>query len=133
MWMPRFRIRRMMVVVAMVAILVGAWVLRKRSVEYKLRSDWHGAIEAKCALVADSSGAPFWRRSGSVAPQTKMRFEDVVHSKYESSLSRKPYEWIWIRIPAAGMAEYHRKLKTKYQYAARFPWLSVEPDPPAPE
>lgn len=29
--------------------------------------------------------------------------------------------------------EYHRRLATKYRRAARYPWLSVEPDPPEPE
>src|SRR5262245_11372892 len=31
------------------------------------------------------------------------------------------------------MAAYHRELKIKYERAARYPWLSVEPDPPEPE
>jgi hypothetical protein len=31
------------------------------------------------------------------------------------------------------MAAYHRKLRAKYERAARYPWLSVEPDPPIPE
>jgi len=29
-------------------------------------------------------------------------------------------------------AEYRAALKRKYERAARFPWLPVEPDPPAP-
>jgi hypothetical protein len=28
------------------------------------------------------------------------------------------------------MADYHRKLRIKYERAARYPWLPVEPDPP---
>jgi hypothetical protein len=31
------------------------------------------------------------------------------------------------------MAAYHRALKAKYERAARYPWLPVEPDPPEPE
>ena len=30
-------------------------------------------------------------------------------------------------------ADYQAALKTKYERAARYPWLPVEPDPPAPE
>ncbi len=26
--------------------------------------------------------------------------------------------------------EYHRRMRRKYQYAARYPWLPVESDPP---
>jgi hypothetical protein len=28
---------------------------------------------------------------------------------------------------------YYRSLASKYQHAARYPWLPVEPDPPEPE
>jgi hypothetical protein len=31
------------------------------------------------------------------------------------------------------LAEYHRALNLKYEYAARHPWLTVEPDPPMPK
>jgi hypothetical protein len=31
------------------------------------------------------------------------------------------------------MAAYHRELRAKYERAARYPWLPVEPDPPEPE
>ena len=30
------------------------------------------------------------------------------------------------------MAAYHRELRIKYERATRYPWLPVEPDPPAP-
>ena len=30
------------------------------------------------------------------------------------------------------MAAYHRELRIKYERAARYPWLPVEPDPPPP-
>src|SRR5262245_48929852 len=31
------------------------------------------------------------------------------------------------------MAAYHRKLRMKYERAAWYPWMQVEPDPPIPE
>jgi hypothetical protein len=31
------------------------------------------------------------------------------------------------------MAAYHQKLRIKYERAARYPWLAVEPDPPVPD
>jgi hypothetical protein len=30
------------------------------------------------------------------------------------------------------MAAYHHELRIKYERAARYPWLPVEPDPPPP-
>ncbi len=46
-----------------------------------------------------------------------------------------------ILLPAPGTdveslrrrADYYAHLKEKYRRAARSPWLSIEPDPPAPE
>jgi hypothetical protein len=29
--------------------------------------------------------------------------------------------------------EWHDSMARKYEHAARYPWLPVEPDPPAPE
>jgi hypothetical protein len=31
------------------------------------------------------------------------------------------------------MAAYHRELRIKYERAARYPWLLVEPDSPEPQ
>jgi hypothetical protein len=31
------------------------------------------------------------------------------------------------------MAAFHRALRAKYERAARYPWLPVEPDPPVPD
>jgi hypothetical protein len=31
------------------------------------------------------------------------------------------------------LADYHAKLRKKYERAARYPWLPVEPDPPEPQ
>jgi hypothetical protein len=31
------------------------------------------------------------------------------------------------------MAAFHRRLRIKYERAARYPWLPVDPDPPEPE
>jgi hypothetical protein len=30
-------------------------------------------------------------------------------------------------------AEYHARLRRKYEHAARYPWLQVEADPPPPK
>ena len=35
------------------------------------------------------------------------------------------------RLP--GKIAYHAATADKYQHAARYPWLPVEPDPPRPE
>jgi hypothetical protein len=47
-----------------------------------------------------------------------------------------PVAWLSLidrdtRVPAK--ADYHHAMKWKYERAARYPWLPVEPDPPEPE
>ncbi len=37
----------------------------------------------------------------------------------------------WPDFPA--LSEYHRSLAEKYDFAARYPWLPVRPDPPEPK
>ena len=32
-----------------------------------------------------------------------------------------------------GLRDYHAAMKAKYERLARYPWLSVEPEPPEPE
>jgi hypothetical protein len=41
--------------------------------------------------------------------------------------------WRKKRSDALSVRTYHGSLASKYWYAARYPWLPVEPDPPDPE
>ena len=87
-WVPRFTVRRLMVAVAIVALLSGMERLRQRSVAFSSMANYH-VIKNSC-----------WA------------------GKYA-----KDYE---------KGAAYHSLMWQKYDRAARYPWLSVEPDPPKP-
>jgi hypothetical protein len=90
--------RRLMVVVAVVAMLMGeadiAQRLRRRRDEFASRAQWHGEIVAA------------WNARWRPAPPGAAT----------------------LRLMA-----YHGSLASKYWYAARYPWLPVEPDPSPPD
>lgn len=108
--MPRFRIRTLMIAVAVVAVLTGAGVKWWRSAlshEYR----W----KAYVALHREEKhgGHSFWYHAGPNAAYI---------SEGGSQLQPDPV-----------LAEYYCRLRAKYERAARYPWFPVEPDPPPPE
>ncbi len=100
----RFTVRRMMVAVAIVALLLAWMQMQKRMVElrksYEFQSALHGGEE-----VVEREGGLFIRFRG----------------------GRREVK------PNARRAAYHAAMRRKYERAARYPWLPVAPDPPMPE
>lgn len=109
--MPRFRIRTLMIAVAVVAvILCGA---RLAKIEQKRK-----AFRTRAAIHAT------YGRS----------FRDA-YEKRTAVAFEFPHGPVFARTLALRLAwaEYHESLALKYEHAARYPWLPVEPDPPEPE
>ena len=110
-----FTVRRMMGAVAVAALLFGAmvemprlWILHRH---YNVLAERYGYWEA--------------RLGGAATIRQELTY-------YSTSQPRGPEP-----SPArlAGMkadASYYAGLRAKYEHAARYPWLSVDPDPPPP-
>jgi hypothetical protein len=99
----RFTVRRMMVAVAVVAFLFGAEATRRR-----------------------------WESLASTYRTKAVSFEHRAlvsrHSRdHEAVLENDPEQRKLKRIE-----DHYVALARKYQYAAHYPWLAVEPDPPEP-
>ena len=99
--MPRMTTRRLMVAVAVVAILMGGELMRRRRAACLERLTWLQGRET--AWGADD---PSWERE--------------VASRY---LKRGKQMGV-----VEALAEVARQ-KRKYEYAASHPWLPVPPDP----
>lgn len=130
--LPRFRIRTTMIVVAVVALFV--WV----GIEVPRRERLSQYYRAKATAVSKSEGM---YRSLSRALDWSKRIEDATsrHAARNGKLTESGAEDIQAAAVArtedflAPKIEYFARLKQKYEHAARYPWLSVEPDPPEPK
>ena len=101
--LPRMTTRRWMVVVAAVGLLMGGAI-----VGYRLKQ-WHSFFVARAQHHARMEAA-FSSFGGTLS----------AHSKH-------------IRASVSENLGYHVAMARKYRHAARFPWLSVAPDPPEPQ
>ena len=112
---PRMTMRRwIVVVVVVIGPMIGGGVLRIRQ-----RRDYFLALAQSHHNEEASSmarGTALKSRLGSIS---EIRSEiGQLYRDYERMMDR---------------ANHHAAMAHKYEHAARYPWLSVEPDPPAPE
>jgi hypothetical protein len=91
----------MMVLVAVIALLLGAAAIQRRRAHLQRLADHH----AEMARQLRSSHGSIIRPGG-----------------------------VYVHVPLTHprLADYHEDLARKYERAARYPWLPVEPDPPEP-
>jgi hypothetical protein len=100
----RFTIRRMMVAVAIAAVILGPW---QRSAKFREKANEFASLSVPPRLAPD-------RLPGIVTPEMT-RAQDAKRRRIE----------LWCAWQAS--------MSAKYERASRCPWLSVAPDPPEPE
>ncbi len=105
--LPRMTVRRWMVAVAIVALATAAGQMWRRSIEYVGRAARYSKMERyirECAAI-----------------------ESKINPSDRPPRCRKPNQG---GLPV--MIAHFADLRGKYERAARYPWLSVVPDPPEP-
>jgi hypothetical protein len=115
---PRMTTRRWMVAVTVIGLMIGLMIggavlrIRQRREYFLTLAQSHHNEEASSM----ARGTALKSRSGSI-------------SEISSEIGQldRDYERMMDR------ANHHAAMAHKYEHAARYPWLSVEPDPPAPE
>jgi hypothetical protein len=105
----RMTTRRWMIVVAVVALFMTRGEVRRRQNEFQQLAAYHQ--KARSLIVAGRG-----RTSGNM----------------EIWLRHDPSKTSW-RLSSVWRAAYHSAMREKYEHAARYPWLPVEPDPPEPK
>jgi len=108
----RWRIRTLMVIVAVVAVSAAFEEIRRRGQGYRLRAQYHLAASQQL----DRDGRRFVCGYG------------LTDERLEVIEVRRNAEWRVIQ-DAVG---YHSRLHATYQLAAERPWLPVDSDPPPP-
>ena len=93
-----------MVVVLIIAVAIGAKVLRNRASEYR-------------RIALD-------HRLAAVALNRVQKFEMLQIDGTLRDIEQPPN---------LVLVDFHNRMSKKYEHAARYPWLPVDPDPPDPE
>jgi hypothetical protein len=110
----RFTVRRLMIIVASVALIIFGEQTRLRWLEYRLRYECY----KEAVLVMRASAAD---------PQIElcgfMRLDEKDVARLRLGQVEKSLRY----------ARYYEVLRDKYAAAIWCPWLPVEPDPPKPE
>lgn len=137
---PRMTTRRWLVLVAVIGLVSGAIVGGLRS---KRRQEYFGSLAkrfAACESICLNALPPL-DKFIEVNTQSVEILEKSPDLNWPSPPGPSPLEEIRgiLREGLDDRASWERKsahyarLKVKYEYAARFPWLPVGPDPPEPE
>ena len=125
---PRFTMRWMMIVVAIIAVAMGVEVMRRRHDAFRRRANFY-AVEEKASLqsikdlrraeemAVERLHGPFMDHNETTIPmdlryQIKQRRRDLVAMR--------------------ARAGWHARMGRKYAHAAAHPWLTVAADTPAP-
>jgi hypothetical protein len=129
----RMTTRRWMVAVVIIGLMLGGVRLKHRQSRLLSRAQYHEQraaflpkLESRARIIcaeypAQIAGLEKLRRYGG---PVRFRLE---HFKVQLDRSREDL----VRLPKK--IAYHAAMAHKYEHAARYPWLPVEPDPPEPE
>jgi cytochrome c-type biogenesis protein CcmH/NrfG len=104
--LPRLSTRHLLMLVTVAAIALGLDAMRRRRAEFTSRMAYHSTQyrgRVRQLAVDRAWGMSAGREAASPGPIDR------------------------------ALVRYHFKMAEKYARAARYPWLSVEPDPPEPE
>jgi hypothetical protein len=142
----RFKVRTLLILVMLAGVGVGGYVLRRRSAEYRRLAE--SAMSAEMELAELASGfrgiaddESRWLECFSNLRPAPFGPERVAAARRVAGLPVSSLDEIRADVDEfrclATVCERRRDrqagIKLKYQYAARYPWLPVEPDPPVPE
>jgi hypothetical protein len=142
---PRFTLRWLMVLVALVGVAAWGWrMVKLRQVYLQIaltHANQASRTEAKRKFQADSLIALAYVLEGKKAGihrdavvSGKNSFSVIPTSSWTVAEAERQVSNMRKRLALTSRRlEHDIRLKAKYERAARYPWLPVEPDPPMPE
>ena len=124
----RFRVRTLMLAVAILALLLGgieAVKLNRLAGAYRKRAAYYAGAETQARKAVQ-----FWTANAARCrsrSETAHNFAGRLAFRGTAALSEKDARDCTI------LAEHNARLRHKWERAAARPWLPVAPDPPPPE
>src|SRR4051812_5953995 len=106
----RFTIRWLMIAVAIVGLVLGGEIIRRRQWAYRTSVAYHASEEGRMLLLL---GGGFTHGTDETGKRQRMQIG--------RNLDREQVRQRWL---------HHSVMKDRYQRVARFPWLSIRSDPP---
>jgi hypothetical protein len=135
----RFTVRRIMLVVAIVALLLTGGEMRARSRNFNRQAVAHAAEEEQCRRVlrarAGDADDDLQEEKDSLK-RARSTVDGAFHTLWVDLAARARERVEQDRQQLAALREqrdHHRRLKEKYEWAAAHPWERVGPDPPEPQ
>jgi hypothetical protein len=137
----RMTLRRLMVVVVITGLTMGAavgvWRLKRRHDDFQFRARYHGDMEFVCRFL-DPITRDLFKVHDNIAKSLSLQIEGLRQTGGERSVSELKRLGPLIEANRQELARlprghaYHAAMRQKYEYAARYPWQAVDPDPPLP-
>lgn len=146
---PRLSLRTLIALVAIVALGIGGYVMKRRRDNFLSKVALFAILEQE-SIEAEKAAIAAAQSSREFAKAQRLRLQDYLEQQKDSSIP----EFAKAPPPPEGEPDEHeaqakksdenanyarrhvarsRQLKLRYERAARFPWLFVPPDPPEPE
>ena len=136
--LPRFQftIRRMMVLVAVVALLVGVDRLSRRSLRYRKMANQFAKFETTCRKLQTISHEMYlWHAEHVRRGVEGWGFDDDRHRASVEAQTRDGVDARYCRQKAAAWAvkaDWSSQLRRQHERAASYPWELLSPAPPLP-
>ncbi len=125
-------LRTLMFLILLAGLIAFGWVISSRSTQYQRRANWWRQVNA---AARQHVGYCQQQIAGILRAAKRLRSEPRYFDRPGELALRNADDWIWWRANlthAEAQVSYSEMLRHKYELAARFPWFTVEPDPPLP-
>ncbi len=127
--LPRMTTRRWTVLILILGIALRGWIQvgrwRDLREQYEFQAEWHQELAENPRQFADRTNDQWRSDCGKVDERNKTG--QVMLAGHPAVLSHPPDP-----ATARRLVDRYLLLSRKYERAARYPWLPVEPDTPVP-
>jgi hypothetical protein len=142
---PRFALRWLMAVVAMVAIVAWGWRLMKLREDYRSRATKHAEVSDTFAKFKSTVEDTITSQAELIPRLKQMAMPPNGTSSPERSEASRALDTLLADTEKSvadlrerltrttRVMDYHTRLRVKYERLSRYPWLHAEADPPPPE